>query len=248
MKLLSGLPGASMSITASARLRLLLKETLREKTTTHVLETGTFHGLGSTTFIAEAFPNERPPEAFVTIEANWVSWKHAKRNLGGFSFVKPLWGRTIPVKRALVFIESDDFLHNHRKYPDIYIDDIKDPIRFYGNEVEGKLGGTLKHPTHLLRWPIDRLFSYAGDNLLEKYVCEFRSTEPLIVLDSAGGIGFLEFSIVEEEMREHQYLLLLDDINHIKHYRSYRHIKADSQFTLIGEDEHEGWLLASHIK
>lgn len=246
MKLLSESPGASMNMAASASLLSLLRQTLEKRRISHVLETGTFRGLGSTTFISNAFPTDRPPDTFVTIEANWVSWCHAKRNLARFPFVKPLWGRTVTVERALRFIESDDLLRNHGEYPHIFIDDIKDPVRFYSDEVKGKLGGITKHPRYLFRWLMDRGTSHVGNNLLENYLREFRSTEPLIVLDSAGGIGFLEFAIVKEQMQKHPYLLLLDDINHIKHYRSYCHVKADPNFEIFGADEHDGWLLARY--
>ena len=49
-----------------------------------------------------------------------------------------------------------------------------------------------------------------------------------------------------EHYRREDYLLLLDDINHIKHFRSYRHVKADPRFEVLGVDEREGWLLAKH--
>lgn len=246
MKLFSESPGASMSMAASEELRSLLRDILKEGTVTHVLETGTFRGLGSTMFVSESFPVDHPPRIFVTIEANWVSWRQAKGNLRRFPFVKALWGRTVPVRKALAFIERDEALRNHREYPDIYIDDVANPVYFYSQEVAGRLRGSADVPKNLVRRYFDRLVSYAGENLLEKYATKFRSTNPLIILDSAGGIGFLEFTIVEAAMRKFPYLLLLDDINHIKHFRSYRHVREDPHFELLGADQKEGWLLARH--
>ena len=34
----------------------------------------------------------------------------------------------------------DEMLANHAKYPDIYIDDVQDPVAFYSNELKGTLG------------------------------------------------------------------------------------------------------------
>ena len=65
-------------------------------------------------------------------------------------------------------------------------------------------------------------------------------------MDSAGGIGFLEFTILLRVMRNRPYSLLLDDINHIKHFRSYEHIRKDRRFTILGLDESRGWLFARH--
>lgn len=152
----------------------------------------------------------------------------------------------MPPHQALKFIETDDALRNHSEYPDIFIDDTREPVQFYRNELLGRLGGTRRNPLYLLHQIMDRAFSYAGDNLLEKYLTDFRSTKPLILLDSAGGIGFLEFSLVEQMMRPYPYFLLLDDIHHIKHFRGYRHIESDHSFQILQADEGEGWCFAKH--
>jgi hypothetical protein len=246
MRLLSDKQGSSTSMTASKQLRCLLEETLQKERTSHVLETGTYRGEGSTTFVSECFPKDCPPKLFLTIEANWISWWAAKNNLRRFPFVTPLWGRTVGVKRALRFIANDDMLRNHTQYPDIYIDEISDPIRFYSDEISGGFGGEAGSVKQKLFWARDRIFHYAGDNLLEYHLGRIRTEKPLIALDSAGGIGFLEFSIVERAMREYSYLILLDDINHIKHFRSYAHVKQDPSFKIIGVDEQDGWLFAKH--
>lgn len=247
MKLLSDYPGASMSMAASERLRLLLRNVLASERISHILETGTYQGLGSTTFVSEAFPQESPPQLFITIEANMLSWQHAKCNLRRFPFVRPLWGKTVDMKRALEFLQADVVLQEHSKYPDIFIDDTDDPLQFYCNEIRGELGGRTENPDNFIRRIFTRIFSYSGDNLLQKYLLKFKELNPLVILDSCGGIGYLEFSILNETMQSHSYLVLLDDINHIKHFRSYRYIKNSPHFHLIGVDEQEGWLLAKHL-
>jgi hypothetical protein len=160
----------------------------------------------------------------------------------------PLWGRTVAVGRALAFLESDDVLRNHIEFPDIFIDDTRNPLEFYRKEILGALGGTSKNPIHQLHRLWDSMYSNAGEDLLERYLRRFQTKNPLIILDSSGGIGFLEFSIMQEVMQHHSYLLLLDDINHIKHFRSREHIKKDPKFDIIESDQREGWLLATHVR
>ncbi len=245
MKLYSA-SGASISMAPDNRLKPFLSSTLAQYPITHVIETGTFRGLGSTTRISESFAPGRTPGVFVTIEANWVSWCHAKRNLRRFPFVQPLWGQSVAQARALAFIESDEALHHHARYPDIFIDDIADPVRFYRDEILGKLGAPVSNPKYLLRRCFDRAFAYSGEDLLEKHLTRFREHTPLVVLDSAGGIGYLEFQILRQVMQAHPYLLLLDDIHHLKHFRSHRDISQDRHFEQVHVDEQEGWLFAKY--
>jgi hypothetical protein len=51
----------------------------------------------------------------------------------------------------------------------------------------------------------------------------------LIFLDSSGGVGLLEFQRVRELPKEilNEKLIMLDDINHIKHYRSLQWMKEN---------------------
>ena len=53
MKLYSESPGASMRMAESPRLCQVLQDLVMAERITHVLESGTFRGLGSTTRVAE---------------------------------------------------------------------------------------------------------------------------------------------------------------------------------------------------
>lgn len=59
-------------------------------------------------------------------------------------------------------------------------------------------------------------------------------------------MGWLEFQIVRETMGDQPYLLFLDDINHIKHYRSKLAIETSEDFVVYGSDCEEGWMVAGH--
>jgi len=247
MKLYSAAPKASISMIQDEQLGGLLLEMSRRTPITHVLETGTHVGLGSTKFIAEILgAQSTSPQRFITIEANYRSWRRAKENLKQFPFVTPLWGLSTSRQEALRFIENDPALQNHLEYPDIFIDDIQDPLKFYSREIAGELGGKANNPVEGVRQFVDRRRFYAGDDLLAKWLEAFRSHYPLIVLDSAGGVGYLEFKTVERHMSAHPYFLLLDDVHHLKHFRSYDHVHGERKFSIIGENKEVGWLLAKY--
>ena len=247
MKLYSASPKAHISMTADQQLRHLLVDMTRCTPISHILESGTHVGLGSTKFIAEIFGAQSPrPQLFVTIEANHHSWQQAVKNLKRFPFVTPVWGLSTSRREGLRFIRSDRALLNHSEYPDIFIDDVQDPVSFYSREIARGLGGGTRNPLEKIQRLVDRPRFYNGENLLAKWLSAFQSDSPLVVLDSAGGVGYLEFRTVQQHMLEHSYFLLLDDICHVKHFRSYEFVHSNSNFTVIGENKDAGWLLAKH--
>src|SRR5437762_1693809 len=157
----------SINMHDSAELRALLRETILRERIQHVVETGTHQGLGSTRFLAEIFVETTPPRSFVTIEANWRSWRRARRNLRRFPFVQSLWGDSLEPRRALEFVEQDECIRHHERYPDVFIDEPDDPVRFYGRELRGELGGAPRGARRLQR-EVQRWFYHAGDDLLAK--------------------------------------------------------------------------------
>jgi len=181
---------------------------------------------------------------FLTIEANFKFWWRACKNLKRYPFVEPLWGLTVNRSKAIEFIKNDDVLDNHEKIKDIYIDDIVNPKHFYLNEVSGRLGG-LSAKARLASTLLRPLF-WKGEDLLRRVLTPIREYRPLIVLDSAGGIGWLEFSTVVEVMGDFEYFLLLDDIHHLKHFRSYATVRQSDKFEIQGVNESAGWMLAAH--
>jgi hypothetical protein len=90
----------------------------------------------------------------------------------------------------------------------------------------------------------DKKKYFGGEDLLKKFVSKYKKEVPLILLDSAGGIGLLEFKIVTETMGSDPYYLLLDDINHLKHFRSFKEIKENPSFTILAENVESGWVFA----
>lgn len=152
----------------------------------------------------------KKPEILITIEANEVFYKEAVENLKPYSFIKPIFGLSVWLSEALQFIRSFDF------EGDFFIDS-EDPVAFYSKEIN-KPG----IPQNLLR---TQLYQYKNDN-------------PVILLDSAGGIGFLEYSVVRSIMGNKPHSLVLDDTHHVKHYRSKQ--EAMKIYTLLYENKEHG--------
>lgn len=224
-------------MSADPVLRSLLFRIVKAESIKCVVETGTFLGLGSTTMLAEAFPTNAPPHRFVTLEANRQRWEKARDNLTRFPFVTPVWGLSVPLEEALAFLAADECLSDHRRWPDVWIDDVVDPLAFYSAELRGQLGGVSKQ---------DVASGYQGEDLLRLELRASAGLPVFIVLDSAGGVGFLEFSILLRELRDRPYIILLDDIDHIKHFRSAQIVHDDPRFTILGSDVDRGWMLAQY--
>jgi hypothetical protein len=249
MKLYADYAHASISMVQDDEFKTQLLDVIQKKEITHFLETGTFNGLGSTTMVSEAILQSGvTPEVFYTLERDPYFFEQARTNLARFPFVKPVCGLSVDEKEAICFLENDDFLANHEKYSDIFIDDLKDPIGFYIREVRGNLSGMNKPRQGPFGW-MRNLFSAPErrpeTNLLEKLAAHIATYEPLILLDSAGGIGYLEFQIVMKVMKDKPFTLVLDDTHHIKHWRSRRDVLASDAFTVIYDSDKHGRTIAS---
>jgi hypothetical protein len=184
------------------------------------------------------------------MEANWSYWKTARSNLRRFRFVEPKWGLSVNKQKAIEFIRSDPAIREHDRYPDIFIDDIDDPVDFYVCEVQGRLPRTTMPNSYslkaALRQFVKRALYWQGEDLLARTLKRHRNDWPLIALDSAGGIGQLEFQTTVETMGSANYALFLDDTHHLKHFRSLLAIQSRQDFRLIAMAKDKSWILAVH--
>jgi hypothetical protein len=155
------------------------------------------------------------PKKLVTIEADFLNFEKAVTNLAGFPFVTPYWGLSVKKDEALEFIAQNNY------EGDFYVDS-EDPVAFYTNEVE----------TPCFK-----------EDLLRHFLNQYKDSNPLILLDSAGGIGFLEYSVVREIMGSRPHTLVLDDIHHVKHYRSFE--EASKIYTQLYVDKEQGRCILS---
>jgi hypothetical protein len=267
MKLYRDAPQASIRMSDDPALVAAIDAAIRTYGTRVAIETGTFEGTGSTRIIAESLRRSGDPITFVTMEVSFDNWYIAYQNLRQFLFVDCRWGCSVDRAEAIEHVRKDAAIIDHHKYPDIYIDDIDDPIRFYSNELNGALGssaGVVQLVRQAKNWLRSKAGSgpryqpgviarrhlmahlWSGESLLPQFLRLHRESRPLVVLDSAGGCGLYEFQLTMDIMRDARFLLLLDDTHHLKHFRSLRQVKANSHFKLLGESEYHGWALAWH--
>jgi hypothetical protein len=206
-----------------------------------IIESGTYNGLGSSTSIAIAFQNSKKLEKFYTCEVDLQSYREAKYNLSKFPFVKCCLGTSVSKNEAIQFIKSDQAIRHHEDYPEVFIDDTHNPVDFYINEIKGHLIDSKNDVLRSLqKWIISR------NNLLRKLIAQNIDRKMLIVLDSAGGIGHLEFMIVNELLSKVEFYILLDDTHHLKHFRGYKEIKNNKAYSILAASELDGWVLAKH--
>lgn len=244
MKSYKDYPRQSVSMSKDQFFQSTLKELFAGNQINYVIESGTWLGTGSTRTLAKSFPADRPPRAYYTIEGNLTFHAIARLNLLKWPFVKPVWGDTVDKEAALAFIRQDEALHHHEKYPEVFIDTLDDPVSFYTNEVEGKLGKNWV--ISLVDWFGNKCLT-RKENLLQTLLLRHRDDKPLVLLDSAGGIGWLEYQTVRDSMENRPYWLVLDDIHHLKHFRSFSDVQARTDFRLIAHSLADGWMIAEHL-
>jgi hypothetical protein len=110
----------------------------------------------------------------------------------------------------LEFIKQDDWTNNPDEMIELGVKfDHENPRWYYTHE----LNDVVSKPPQ--------------ENLLMNLITN--PERQLVFLDSSGGVGLLEFQKVRELPKEilKEKLIMLDDINHIKHYRSLQWMKKN---------------------
>ena len=226
------------------RFRTTLEQLFAGQPIDYVIETGTWLGTGSTKTLASLMERNHRPKAYYTIEGNLTFHTIARFNLLKWDFVKPLWGDTVAKEQALQFIQHDEALHHHDQYPEVFIDTLDNPVQFYTDEVEGKLG---KNPViNTVDW-FGNTFLHRKEDLLRTLLLRLRNEPLLVLLDSAGGIGWLEYQTVRDTLGNRPYWLILDDIHHLKHFRSFADVQQRSDFRMVDYSLADGWMVAEHL-
>ncbi|QMW02393.1 hypothetical protein [Spirosoma foliorum] len=235
---------SSVSMSTDERFKETLHQLFTQNQIDYIIETGTWLGTGSTKTIATTVEGKHQPKAYYTIEGNLTFHTIARFNLRKWDFVKPLWGDTVAKEQALKFIQQDEALHHHEAYPDVFIDTLDNPVQFYTNELEGKLG---KNPViNAVDW-FGSTFLHRKEDLLRSLLLRHQDLRPLVLLDSAGGIGWLEYQTVRNTLANRPYWLILDDIHHLKHFRSFADVQQRDDFRVIDYSVADGWMVAEHL-
>lgn len=215
----------------------------------YIVESGTYMGTGSTRTIADILvKNKKAIKKFYTIEVDNTFFRKAKKNLKKYSFVEPIWGISVDPEEAIKFVNTDEAIVHHEKYPEVFIDTLNNPVEFYTNEIRGQFSRTSLKPN---LW--DKIFKQKGlaqekfrTNVFNELLPKIKNNNPIILLDSAGGIGLLEFNTVMKYMSNDEFIIILDDIHHLKHFRSLAYIENSPNFTIINKSIQDGWVIANY--
>jgi hypothetical protein len=191
-----------------------------------VVETGTYLGTGTTMIIARALQQWGPEDAsFYSIEVNPVHAQKAEANLAraGLS-VNILNGLSVP-RALLPSLERIEQLFVKSVIANGIVVDHEeaDRARLYHRETD---------------------FPELPDDLLGKVLTEFNYRPDLVLLDSGGHLGHIEFRYVIDQVRS-PCLIALDDIHHVKHFRSFQDLRVDDRFELlVASEEKFGFCIA----
>ena len=164
-----------------------------------IIETGTFDGNGSTKTLAKTNISLK------TIECNTDNFNRAKINLQNYSNIEFINAFTLNRSDMIKFIKNDFFLYNKEYLNDCQImTDHDNPEIFYIGELNNN--------------------SSIEENVLFDLINNDK--KQIIFLDSAGGVGYLEFLEVMKLNKEFlvNKHIILDDIFHVKHFRSYEYL------------------------
>lgn len=232
MKLYRLYENASIKMVHDQNLHSALNNLKKEVEFDYILETGTYRGDGSTELLAQVFHDTPSLKKLYSCEVDQYSWEIAQSYLTKYPKVVCLHGLSVAKKDAIEFVNTDLAISQHEDYPDIYIDDISDPKEFYLNELSGQLSKSNEQKEILQEGLICSILKKVEGNIL-------------ICLDSAGGIGYLEFLTALQCLEsKNNYWFLLDDIHHLKHFRSRLYMQNDRRFDIYAESTENGWLLA----
>lgn len=197
-----------------------------------IVETGLYHGIGSTRILANyirefcggvnAF-NSR----FYSIEVNPVFIQIAEGNLGreGLSSnVLIVEGLSIP--RSL--------LPNLGELKNLILEASSN-----GKKVDHE--GSLEEMCALYSFESSQ---FKEDDRLGYVLEELKNEVDLILLDSGGHLGNIEFDYVVSKLNS-PCLIALDDVNHLKHFKSYEAMKKDQRFEILAQgDSKFGYVIA----
>lgn len=194
-------------IAASMELRQDIYSVIMQHRPKAIIETGTYKGLGSTAAILHALLDANIQGfSFVSIEANTGFYEEATKNVDSGAYNgSVLLLNAVSLPRTLLPAKV------YNNFPDEVITDHINPDK-YLNEIPSDVRDDgLMTALHLVNFAPD-----------------------LVLLDSAGHLGTLEFDYLMDFV-ERPFTLILDDTMHRKHYNTMKKVKSSSRFEVIKE-------------
>jgi len=198
-------------MTGDTRFNDELSSIVASKGLTKIIETGTYLGQGTTKAIIIGLSRVFHPYDFYSIEVNPSHHKQAVKNIGKVKGVHLINGLSVAKSDLPVSMTFD--------VPDYIVVDHTDQNRnlLYSNEVS---------------YPVP-------DKMLDYALFQMNYKPDLVVLDSAGHMGMIEFKYLMERVRS-SFILALDDTDHVKHYETMLFIKEHpDKFTILKQLQSE---------
>lgn len=199
-----------------------IKNTVQTYGCKRIIETGTYCGLGTTSALLSGMSDDA---SLYTIEASKNNWKKAVNNTkDSGKKVHCLHGLSVPY--AMLPTEKDiELLVEKHIDLDVFVDhEDSNRISLYYTET----------PVGL------------QDDLLRKAFSLHNNMPDLLLLDSAGHIGKIEFNYALSLLNT-SCVFILDDTQHIKHHLSVEHMKKDFRFKIVKEStEKFGYVIAEY--
>lgn len=198
-----------------------ISDYIKDNRPERIIETGLYHGNGSTKIICKSIKDLSMEEAeFYSIECNEANIEIASKNLareGLNEYVEILHGISIP-KRLLP--SSQDIIDTILKAKEngvVKLDHEQDPDNgyvYYERETS----------------------NFIEDDLLGKLLLRLSGQVDFVLLDSGGHIGNIEFNHAIGLIKS-PCAIALDDTKHIKHYRCLEFMKKDGRFRVLKENQ-----------
>lgn len=188
-----------------------LHEVIDEITPRIVIETGTYLGMGSTKLIAEALRDQKRGGHLISIEVNPNFFEHATRNLVGLPLTL---SRGLSIARTMLPSMTE--------------------ISGMCAELPAGIGVDFAPHNRAETYFKECDYNWLPDGLLETWIDSVNRRVDLLLLDSAGHLGFIEFRAALTSLRD-ECIIAFKDVRHLKHYRSYDMVKADSRFEIVKE-------------
>lgn len=218
-----------MMVATESQFNQTIRKLFRQIRPKRIIETGTFFGTGTTAIIASALRDNTLDDAvFYTIEVNPEHHRQALRNLERQGFicrswwrrlfrgpkadrVHPLLGLSVPRETLPTLAQIEEQCVRRVEFKEIFIDHGElERARLYYQETNFDV----------------------PDDLLDQCLRTFDYSPDFVLLDSAGYMGNLEFQYVIKLLQGPCYLAL-DDLFHIKHYKSYLQMQQDERFEIL---------------
>lgn len=189
-----------------------------------IVETGTYHGLGSTLAMCQTLAEHNmPAEQFYSIEVNPELYAQAWNTLSQRGF-RPRLLRGLSIPRSLLPSEAD----------------LRREVQREPNETDSAFSARLvgiQQETH---------FPEALDDLLGFVLRNFDQAPDFLLLDSADHLGFIEFQYAFSLIKAPCYLAL-NGVRQQKHARSLKAMESDPRFKLLELAEDQGGYCVAHF-